>query len=112
MHEPQGYLGYNCRHIARAHIEGVSVTPPPLLDMEELERVYALEQKQRAYERSIRESKRIIQSLKILETEESEELIQKETNLLKQRQRRLREYIKENNDVLRRDYSRETIYEL
>lgn len=107
--EPRGYLGYNCQHLARPHIKGVSIEPPPLLNMEEMERVYNLEQKQRAYERDIRDSKIIIKALEVLETEESNQAVRDEEKKLRNKQKRLREYIKENEDVLRRDYSRERI---
>lgn len=107
----RGYLGYNCRHLARPHIEGVSVIVPPLLPMKELERVYTLEQKQRGLERAIRTTKREIEAMKSLNSIEAEEHIVKLEKRKRSQQAKLRKFIKENSDVLKRDYSREKIYE-
>lgn len=105
----KGYEGYGCRHIARPFIIGISVEPPPLINMDELERVYALEQKQRTYESRIRDTKLQIRALEELNTDEATQYIKDSKQLLKRRQKRIREYIKDNEDVLRRDYSREKI---
>lgn len=108
----RGFAGYNCRHRKTIFIKGVSTPPPPLLNMAEMERVYELEQRQRRYERYIRQSKRTINALKKLDTEESEEEIKKQNRLLRSRQKRIRDLISENEDVLRRDYTREKVVTL
>ena len=60
---PHGLHGYNCRHSHQPWDKGldnpwIDANGNPLIDIEESQRVYALQQKQRAQERSIRASKR------------------------------------------------------
>lgn len=104
-----GLAGINCRHLFFPHYKGISVEPPPQLDQAENERIYTLTQRQRLYERRIRQSKRVIEALKLIPTEESEILLTREKKLLKKRQSQVRELVKENNDILRRDYNREKV---
>lgn len=70
-----------------------------------------MQQKQRAYERSIREAKK---RLKAAEDMGDEEAISRYRTLVRARQNRLREFIKEANagkhNILVRDYSREGIF--
>lgn len=111
--EIQGFGGINCRHIKRPFIIGVSLEPPPLLNMKELERVYALTQKQRLYERNIRKTKTEINALSLYEGFEDGDIAIKQSKArLRQQQKRLREFIKENDDVLRRDYTRERVVDV
>ena len=72
-----------------------------------------LRQKQRYYERSIRDAKK---RLKVAEELEDEQMITRTKTLIAARQKKLREYIKETNkmygkkyDILTRDYDREQI---
>ena len=104
-----GLAGINCGHIFFAFYKGISVEPPPQLDQAENERIYTLTQRQRLYERRIRQSKRVIEALKLVPTEEAELLLAREKKLLKKRQSQVRELVKENNDILKRDYNREKV---
>lgn len=104
-----GFGGINCRHRKQIFIKGVSVPPPPLLDMKELERVYRLEQEQRRLERDVRNTKRTINALKLLDNEEAEERVIKLNKVLRNRQKKVREHVASNEDVLRRDYTREKV---
>ena len=106
--EMLGLGGINCRHIFFPHIKGVSVVPKRIDDKENT-RVYELTQIQRRYERAIRESKRTIHALERVPTEEAQTLIAQEKKLLRNRQARIRHFIKQNSDVLKRDYSREKV---
>lgn len=108
----QGFSGINCRHRKYPHIKGISSTPPPLLNMDELERVYKLEQRQRARERSIRVTKRSVEAIKTLTNTDDKQRTDHLNMLdkkLKRQQKGLREYVKQNDDVLKRDYSREKV---
>ncbi|QIK70846.1 hypothetical protein G7062_11310 [Erysipelothrix sp. HDW6C] len=113
-----GISGVNCRHIYYAYIEGVSVPPDERINEVDNAVVYAQEQKQRMYERGVREAKRRISALKELYTDdmsiEDKERLDNEVRgskkLLKNRLDKLDAYFK-NNDNLTRDYSRERIVE-
>lgn len=105
-----GLGGYNCRHRHYGFIKGISVPPPPKIDTDINARAYDLSQTQRRYERSIRESKRVIKALEQLDNEDAIKEIVKEKKLLRTRQGRVRQLVADNQDVLRRDYSREQIY--
>lgn len=105
--EITGLGGINCRHIFRSFVKGVSVLPPRIDDQKNAE-VYELEQKQRAYERLIRQSKRTINALERMPFADEEQL-RHEKKLLRSRQARIREFIASHKDVLTRDYSRERV---
>ena len=108
--EMLGLGGINCRHRQYAYIEGVSVPPPPKIDSEENSLVTKLKNKQRSYERAIRDSKRIIMTLEQLgDNEEVVKQLRVDKKLLKKRQERLRNFVKENNKYLVREYNRERV---
>lgn len=62
--EPAGILGINCGHSRFAFVPGVSVYRSEAIDQEENDAFYKETQKQRQYERSIRNQKREISMLK------------------------------------------------
>ena len=95
-----GLFHPNCRHNARMYIEGVTRIPAPL-DKDTVNKNYALEQQQRKLEREIRQAKRL--EAGTLDEEKKKEY----TAYRKQAQKELREFIKEHDDVLRRDLWRE-----
>lgn len=98
-----GLFHPNCRHTLSTWIEGISKLPKPL-DKAAVRKASALEQRQRALERRVREAKRIVAG--ILEPE-----AQKRARMQVQaRQRELREFVKEHSNVLRREYWREKVY--
>lgn len=108
--EITGLGGINCRHRHYPHFEGISVKPPPLIDKEENDTVYALTQKQRLYERRIRESKRIIMMLEQLDgNEDATNEIIYQKRLLKQRQNTIDVFIKRNKKYLKRNYKNERV---
>lgn len=98
-----GLFHPNCRHTLSTWIEGVSKLPKPL-DKEKIRKVSALEQKQRALERRVREAKWTAAGTS---EPEAQKRAQKRVQT---RQRELREFIKEHSDVLRREYWREKAY--
>ena len=111
--EPAGTLGINCRHKLFPFTPGVNVNNMTQYNPKEAIRNGNLRQKQRYYERSIRDAKK---RLKIAEELEDEQMITRTKTLISARQKKLREYIKETNkmygnkrNVLTRDYAREQI---
>ncbi len=97
-----GLFHPNCRHHMGIYTEGITRIPPPL-DEETVNRNYSLEQQQRAMERQIRLYKR-------LEAGTLDEVKkQSYTDQRKLAQTKLREFINENSDVLRRDLWRERL---
>lgn len=111
--EPAGTLGINCRHKLFPFTPGVNVNNMPQYNPKEAIRNGNLRQKQRYYERSIRDAKK---RLKVAEELEDEQMITRTKTLISARQKKLREYIKETNkmygnkhDILTRDYDREQI---
>ena len=98
-----GLFHPNCRHTLSTWIEGVSTLPPPM-DAKRIRTVSALEQQQRRLERRVREAKRIKAGMSDPQNQK------KAAKLLSDRQRELREFIKQHEDVLRRDYWREKVY--
>lgn len=95
-----GLFHPNCRHKSSTWYPGVSKIPP-LMDEETVRNNAQLESQQRYNERQIRKYKR-------MEEGSLDPVNQaKYANKVKQWQARQRELIKENNTVLRRDYSRE-----
>ena len=111
--EPTGTLGINCRHKLFPFTPGVNVNNMTQYNPKEAIRNGNLRQKQRYYERSIRDAKK---SLKIAEELEDEQMITRTKTLIAAHQKKLREYIKETNkmygkkyDILTRDYARKQI---
>lgn len=97
-----GLFHPHCRHTLVSYREGYRDFLP--VDGEETRRRYKLEQQQRAYERKIRKWKRMLEA--------SDDPVWQATYKRKVReaQKDLREFIKSNSDVLRRDPWREKIY--
>lgn len=109
--EITGLGGIHCRHRHYAYIEGVSVKPPPQIDEFKNDEVYKLEQKQRRLENAIRLAKREVMMLKELDVSmpEVEAEIEKSKRKVKDRQKVIEEFIKDNEKVLKRDFSREKV---
>lgn len=111
--DASGTLGINCHHIFYPFSEGINtnnqhptVTPETAIENAKLQK------KQRQYERSIRDAKR---RLKVAEELEDSNMISHSKTLIANRQKRLREFIKEANkeeQILSRDYSREQLYSI
>lgn len=100
-----GTLGANCRHDIIPYIEGASTNNQPKFNAEEAKKEYEATQKQRAYERSIRKTKKRLNVAEALDGKDVDRL----KTLLKAQQKRMRELIKD-NEFLSRDYAREKIY--
>lgn len=109
--EMLGLSGINCRHIMFPYFEGVTIVPPKI-DTVENSRVYALEQAQRGMERNIRATKVEINALKKLDTPEALEEVRRLNKLLGRQQKRIREHIKDNPNVLKRAYDKEKVVEV
>lgn len=101
---PEGTLGINCRHRLFPWFEGISENNQPKYTEEEMTKGREERQKQRYYERQIRNAK---QSLLIAQTMGDEVAIQRYRNLLRGRQARMREFIKETGRT--REYAREQV---
>lgn len=103
--EPWGVRGINCRHMFFPFIEGVNINNQPQVDVDEAEKRHKEIQKQRYYERKIRKAKR---SLKLAKEIGDEETIKRYSNLVRNRQAKLRQYIADHDLPRMRD--REQIY--
>lgn len=109
--EMLGLGGINCRHFFLPYIKGVSAKPDKVSTIAN-ERLYKLEQQQRAYERDIRKWKRrLIVDEKDKRLKESSRIERVEFDKMKIRenQKKLKDFISRNKD-LRRDYEREYVY--
>lgn len=95
-----GLFHPNCRHTITTWIEGVSTMPKPM-DIKEIERVNKLEKTQRELERKVREAKR--QEAGLTDPDAQQGARKK----VREAQAKLREFVKKNGDVLRRDQWRE-----
>jgi len=102
--EPWGVRGINCRHQFYPYIEGLSENNQPQYDDSKAYERGQIIQKQRYYERQIRKAKR---SLRLAEELGDERLTQRYRQLLRTRQARIREFIKEHD--LPRRYDRERV---
>lgn len=102
--EPGGIRGINCRHMFFPFVEGVMENNQRQYSSEEMEKNRELRQKQRYFERQVRKAKR---SLMLAEEIGDEETIQKYKQLVKKRQAKVREFVKENN--LARRYDKERV---
>lgn len=112
--KPSGTLGINCRHILFPYEPGVNENHQPQYDPEEAIKNGKLVQQQRARERAIRDAKR---RLKAAEKLDDKKMIDQTKTLLRARQAKLREFIKETNvgkeiPILVRDYTREKISDI
>ena len=102
--EPDGLFGINCRHIMYPYFVGEKKTYKQQ-PVKRNESAYKNSQKQRAYERSIREAKR---NLKILSATKDKDQIAKANELLAKRQNALKSFISTTGRTRRTD--REEIY--
>lgn len=112
--KPSGTQGINCRHILFPHVPGVNENHQPQYDPKEAIKNGKLVQQQRARERAIRDAKR---RLKAAEKLGDENKINQAKTLIRARQAKLREFIKETNagkeiPILVRDYDREKIIDM
>lgn len=95
-----GLFHPNCRHTVSTWIEGVS-TMPKQIPPAQIEKVNKLERQQRKLELEVRKTKR--EAAGLTDTE-----AQKAANAkVREKQAKLREFIRKHDDVLRRDYWRE-----
>lgn len=109
--KPSGTLGINCRHILFPYVPGMNTNHQPQYDPKEAIKNGKLVQGQRARERAIRDAKK---RLKVAEELGDTEMVSRTKTLIRARQAKLRDYIKETNAghkqlILTRDYSREKI---
>ena len=95
-----GLFHPNCRHTLTTWFEGISTRPEPM-DKAQIERTSKLEKKQRAMERGVRALKRLAAG-----TEDADQAAdyRKQVRIA---QKKLKAFVDENGDVLRRDYWRE-----
>lgn len=112
--KPSGTQGINCRHILFPYVPGVNENHQPQYDPKEAIKNGKLVQKQRARERAIRDAKR---RLKAAEKLGDENKINQAKTLIRARQAKLREFIKETNagkeiPILVRDYTREKVSDI
>lgn len=111
---PAGTLGINCRHVLFPFEDGVNVNHQPRYDPKEAIKNGNLQQRQRAYERSIRDYKKRLNAAEMLGDDETATKLK---TLIAGRQKQLREFIKDTNKgakngpILVRDYSREQVYD-
>lgn len=108
---PAGTQGVNCRHHLFPFVPGVSVNHQPQYAPEEAIKNGKLVQQQRARERAIRAAKH---RLRAAEELGDADMVNQTKTLLRARQGKLREFIKDTNaghkvPILTRDYSREKI---
>ncbi|MGJ3708895.1 phage minor capsid protein [Limosilactobacillus fermentum] len=109
--KPSGVFGINCRHILFPYVPGMSTNHQPQYDPSEAIANGKLVQQQRARERAIRDAKK---RLAVAEQLGDEKMISQTKTLLRARQAKLRDFIKETNagrdiPLLTRDYEREKI---
>lgn len=109
--EPSGTLGINCRHVLYPYVPGLSTNHQPQYDPDEAIKNGKLVQAQRARERAIRDAKK---RLKVAEELGDEEMINRTKTLVRARQSKMRDFIKDTNaghktPILTRDYDRERI---
>ena len=100
--QPDGLLGINCRHHAGFFIPGKSTFEPEEIDESENAKRYKQEQKQRAYEREIRKTKRKRDIARALGDEDEAKLLDRKARF---ESKQLRQFIEEND--LRRSKVRE-----
>lgn len=104
--EPDGILGINCRHHKFMFFPGKSIRRYfPTEDMEENNRLYKQMQVQRAYERAVREQKRLCMELDSVGDAEG---FQEASVKLKQKEAKLKEYV-DKHEFLHRKKDREQV---
>lgn len=103
---PAGTMGINCSHAFFPYTPGISTNNQPKYDPDEAMANMEVVQKQRALERSIRDAKK---RLMIAEEMGDENGTMRAKNLVRARQKRLRELINDNDTILSRDYGREKV---
>lgn len=113
--KPSGTQGINCRHILFPYVPGVNENHQPQYDPKEAIKNGKLVQQQRARERAIRDAKRRLKAAEKLGDEKNK--INQAKTLIRARQAKLREFIKETNagkeiPILVRDYDREKIIDM
>lgn len=103
-----GALHPNCKNGVSTWFEGINKLPEEMTkeEIEEANRRYDLEQKQRYYERNVRKYKRL--SMGSLDPENAAKYAAKE----KKWRDRLKMLVKDNPDVLRMDYARLKLYDV
>lgn len=106
-----GCLGINCRHEITPFVVGANYKPDLREDVKDLTPEQAIENanaqaKQRALERSIRQSKEF---LHVAEKLDNQELIDKYKNKVRIQQGAMRDYLRQ-HPFLHRDYARERYY--
>ncbi len=102
----QGIGGANCRHIKWPFWPGISVPKNIEIDPEENQKIYELNQQQRAYERTIRDYKRQIEVAKESDDVEKYNLYNDKLQVI---DKEYNDFCKENN--LKRKFNREFVYE-
>lgn len=102
--KPDGLRGINCRHIMYPFVEGVNINNEVQYEPAEARERAKLVQQQRYYERKVREAKA---DKRIAETLGDEQAISRYNKLIRNRQAKVREFVKEHD--LNRDYSRERL---
>lgn len=96
----------NCKDVHTTYFEDISSDPKPMTkkEVDEANRVYALEQRQRYNERQIRKYKRLVMG------SADPENIERYTGRLRQWQAEQREFVAANSDVLKRRPELEKIF--
>ncbi|MGF3141266.1 phage minor capsid protein [Facklamia sp. P13064] len=96
--------GINCRHMLYAYIEGVSLNNSKVVSLKEAQKNYEQAQRQRYLERQIRNAKKRKIVLESVKAEKQEIINAKE--LIKRRQARMRQFIKDTERTRRYDRER------
>lgn len=100
-----GLFGANCRHRKYIYIEGLTTNNQPIYDKDENDEIYSLTQEQRELERRVRAAKR---KQTVAEGAGDEDSIKMAKARVRQEQKRVREFVKQNN--LTRQYDREKVF--
>lgn len=106
--KPEGTKGINCNHRYYIGIPGVNknnIPKPP--SPEEAMKNAEIVAKQRRLEVSIRNAKKSLNAANVMNNKED---IDHFNLLIRRRQATLRQFIKDNDSLLHRDYSREQVY--
>lgn len=90
-----GHSGANCRHPVNMYIEGVTKIENDV-DMEENKKIADLRTEQRRLERNIREQKKRLEVAKVAMDREQ---VNKETERLKEKNRKLQEFLEEHEEL-------------
>ncbi len=100
----KGLFHPNCRHDMGLYIDGRTKIPKPIDAEKDLEN-YRIEQHQRALERKIRKAKRLVLGTLDKDTAKAYK------RQLRALQSELKQFVSEHNDILKREYGREKIYD-